>query len=225
MGIMLILTLTISAFKPGDDPLGQYMVGGDYSAVFPLLVVSVFIALMAARDTVFYIAQTSRGDITAVPEVLCQPNKVGAPVVLRYAGGESDDDDVTTASGSGDIATSEELTKTEEQMIQDTAALLKGESPTASGSVSHHSYHKQSSSSSFQQRDKMVHHETFGDLEGHQQPSLTDQALLHASSSVSHSHHRSSSSVGTSSGPQDSSTGGSFIFSLFRKSSRNIDQD
>ena len=83
MAIMLILTLTISAFDPEDEN-GQYSVPGDYSAVFPLLVVSVFISLMASRDTVFYPTQRSRGDITAVPEVLCRPGMSGSPLVVVH---------------------------------------------------------------------------------------------------------------------------------------------
>lgn len=104
MAIMLILTLTISAFNPEEsDSNNPFDVAGDYSAVFPLLVVSVFISLMASRDTVFYPTQRSRGDITAVPEVLCQPGMAGAPLVVvhddefvRY-----DDDDASFSSGSG----------------------------------------------------------------------------------------------------------------------------
>jgi len=83
--IMLILTLTISAFDPeGDDEGGGVAVAGDYSAVFPLLVISVFVALMISRQTVFYGAQRSRGDIMALPEVLCEPGKEGMPMVLDY---------------------------------------------------------------------------------------------------------------------------------------------
>jgi hypothetical protein len=84
MAIMLILTLTISAFDPEDDAHGHSKVAGDYSAVFPLLVVSVFISLMASRDTVFYKTQRSRGDIMAVPEVLCEPGMEGRPLVVDY---------------------------------------------------------------------------------------------------------------------------------------------
>jgi hypothetical protein len=52
MAIMLILTLTISAFDPEEGSDGA-QVAGDYSAVFPLLVVSVFISLMV-RDRCFH---------------------------------------------------------------------------------------------------------------------------------------------------------------------------
>jgi len=89
MAIMLILTLTISAFDPEDED-SPFAVAGDYSAVFPLLVVSVFVSLMASRDTVFYPTQRSRGDITAVPEVLCQPGMQGAPLVVVHE--QSSDD-------------------------------------------------------------------------------------------------------------------------------------
>lgn len=86
MAIMLILTLTISAFDPqeGDDNKTDKSVAGDYSAVFPLLVISVFVSLMVSRQTVFYKAQRSRGDIMALPEVLCEPGKEGMPMVIDY---------------------------------------------------------------------------------------------------------------------------------------------
>jgi len=84
MSIMLILTLTISAFDPEEDVSGNYAVAGDYSAVFPLLVVSVFVSLMVSRQTVFYNTQRSRGDIMAVPEVLCEPGMEGRPLVYGY---------------------------------------------------------------------------------------------------------------------------------------------
>jgi H+/Cl- antiporter ClcA len=90
MAIMLILTLTISAFDPEDGSDGFRKVAGDYSAVFPLLVVSVFVSLMASRDTVFYKSQRSRGDIVAVPEVLCEPGMEGRPLVVDYDAMEDD---------------------------------------------------------------------------------------------------------------------------------------
>lgn len=104
--IMLILTLTISAFDPEDSTNGSSSgVAGDYSAVFPLLVVSVFVALMVSRQTVFYKAQRSRVDISARPEVLCQPGQEGMPVVVNYDGGDESqydyDDYGSDVSGSG----------------------------------------------------------------------------------------------------------------------------
>lgn len=70
--IMLILTLTISSFSTmGKD--GK--TSGDYSAVFPLLVVACYVPVILARGCVFYSTQRSRGDIVAVAEVLCEPNK------------------------------------------------------------------------------------------------------------------------------------------------------
>eukprot|EP00588_Corethron_pennatum_P031724 CAMPEP_0194348544 /NCGR_PEP_ID=MMETSP0171-20130528/106589_1 /TAXON_ID=218684 /ORGANISM="Corethron pennatum, Strain L29A3" /LENGTH=881 /DNA_ID=CAMNT_0039115895 /DNA_START=100 /DNA_END=2746 /DNA_ORIENTATION=- len=52
---------------------------GDYSAVFPLLVVACYVSLIAAQKTIFYKTQRGRGDIIAVPEVLCEPRKEGNP--------------------------------------------------------------------------------------------------------------------------------------------------
>ena len=97
MAIMLILTLTISAFDDAGDSNSPFDVAGDYSAVFPLLVVSVFISLMTSRDTVFYNTQRSRGDITAVPEVLCQPGMEGAPLIVAH---QQDSDEYSYGSGS-----------------------------------------------------------------------------------------------------------------------------
>ena len=80
--IMLILTLTISSFTAEDDSIS---IAGDYSAVFPLLVISCFVSLMVSRQSiVFYKEQRSRGDITAVPEVLCEPGMEGRPLVHTY---------------------------------------------------------------------------------------------------------------------------------------------
>jgi len=104
MAIMLILTLTISAFDPenGDTSLA---VAGDYSAVFPLLVVSVFAALMLTRQTVFYPTQRSRGDIIAVPEVLCEPGMAGRPMVIQHEE-ESDEFSLSDEADSEYIASS-----------------------------------------------------------------------------------------------------------------------
>mmetsp|Transcript_6609 Transcript_6609/g.13864 ORF Transcript_6609/g.13864 Transcript_6609/m.13864 type:complete len:1095 (-) Transcript_6609:70-3354(-) len=92
MAIMLILTLTISAFTPeeysGETPQNM---GGDYSAVFPLLVVSCFVSLMVTRAHIFYKQQRCRGDIIASPEVLCEPGKEGQ-VEVPYHEGYDDSD-------------------------------------------------------------------------------------------------------------------------------------
>lgn len=105
LGIMLILTVTISSFSAKDDPNSAKGFAGDYSAVFPLLVVSVYVAMMISRDVVFYSSQRSRGDIIAVPEVLCQPGMAGEPVVVRYEESESDNSsfDSSTSSSLSDI--------------------------------------------------------------------------------------------------------------------------
>jgi len=49
--IMLVLTLTVSAFK---DEGTNFFAAGDYAAIFPLLVVSCFVSLMVTRSVVFY---------------------------------------------------------------------------------------------------------------------------------------------------------------------------
>lgn len=85
IAIILILTLTIDAFNPEGDTSGV-KVAGDYSAVFPLLTVAVFVACQISRHTVFYEKQRSRGDIMASPEVLCEPGKEGSPLVMDYEG-------------------------------------------------------------------------------------------------------------------------------------------
>jgi hypothetical protein len=76
--IMLVLTLTVSAFK---DEGTNFFAAGDYAAIFPLLVVSCFVSLMVTRSVVFYKQQRCRGDIIAAPEVLCEPGKVGQPIM------------------------------------------------------------------------------------------------------------------------------------------------
>ena len=86
VGIVLILTLTIAAFDREDSTNeGGYM-AGDFSAIAPLLTVAVFVALQLSRRTVFYEKQRSRGDIMALPEVLCEPGRVGRPLVMDYEG-------------------------------------------------------------------------------------------------------------------------------------------
>jgi hypothetical protein len=86
IAIILILTLTIDAFVPEDSSIGPLKVAGDYSAVFPLLTVAVFVALQISRRVVFYPMQRSRGDINAVPQALCEPGKEGKPLVIDYDG-------------------------------------------------------------------------------------------------------------------------------------------
>lgn len=112
--IMLILTLTISAFNPEDDTIG--FVAGDYSAVFPLLVVAVYTSLMISRDRVtFYGTQRSRGDIMALPEVLCEPGKQGAPMIVTYDVGHDETFSQETESGEGDTVISEGVSPPERQ--------------------------------------------------------------------------------------------------------------
>jgi len=74
MAIMLILTLSIKSFsKVDDDEVG------DYSAIFPLLVVACFISLQVTKGKpIFYISQRCRGDIDAIPEALCVPYHEGS---------------------------------------------------------------------------------------------------------------------------------------------------
>ena len=91
MAIMLILTLTISAFAP-EDGNPYFGIAGDYSAVFPLLVISVSLSMILSRDTFFYKEQRNRGDILATPEVLCEPGIQGAPLVVVHD--EDSDDDL-----------------------------------------------------------------------------------------------------------------------------------
>jgi hypothetical protein len=81
-----MLTLTIDAFNPEGDISAGARVAGDYSAVFPLLTVAVFVACQISHHTIFYEKQRSRGDIMASPEVLCEPGKEGSPLVMDYEG-------------------------------------------------------------------------------------------------------------------------------------------
>ena len=100
LAIMLILTLTINTFEGG----------GDYSAVFPLLVVSCFVSLMLTRGHIFYKQQRCRGDIIASPEVLCEPYKKGTPEYpqheMNYESEGSWYDDASSSYGDGTGANS-----------------------------------------------------------------------------------------------------------------------
>ncbi|GKY98563.1 hypothetical protein MPSEU_000813100 [Mayamaea pseudoterrestris] len=98
LAIMLILTLTISTFDSGTNP--DLSAAGDYAAVFPLLVVSVFVSLMTTRGTIFYATQRSRGDILAVPEVLCEPGMEGKPLVFEYHGDNDESSFLSTSEDS-----------------------------------------------------------------------------------------------------------------------------
>ena len=95
MAIMLILTLTVSAFSPSGG-LSSSESGGDYSAVFPLLVVACYVPLMFTRSLRYYSSQHCRGDIIAIPAVLCEPRKYGTtayPVHEPFTENDDEDDD------------------------------------------------------------------------------------------------------------------------------------
>lgn len=95
MAIMLILTLTVSAFSPNGGSSSSDG-GGDYSAVFPLLVVACYVPLMLTRSLRYYSSQHCRGDIIAIPAVLCEPRKHGTtahPVHETFCLNDDEDDD------------------------------------------------------------------------------------------------------------------------------------
>lgn len=92
MAIMLILTLSINSFSSTNENMDV----GDYSAIFPLLVVACFISLQLTKEcTKFYTAQRCRGDINAIPEALCKPYHKGSVVL-------DDLDLMVTKSSTGD---------------------------------------------------------------------------------------------------------------------------
>ena len=80
LGIMLIMLLTISKFGQG------LALEGEYAAVFPLLVIAVFVALCLTGDVVFYEAQNHRGDLILQSEVLCRPGEEGSPLAVALGG-------------------------------------------------------------------------------------------------------------------------------------------
>ena len=84
MGIILMLTVTITAFDPEGSGLDN--VALDYASLLPLLTISVSVALVLTRNFVFYETQRCRGDIRAIPEVLRQPENDDIPLVIRYDG-------------------------------------------------------------------------------------------------------------------------------------------
>ena len=98
ISIMLILTLSISAFSNDIVNTAQKYLGGDYSAIFPLLVISCSVPLMCTRNMIFYKTQRSRGDIVAIPEVLCEPKTEGAPLFPMHSHAEFHDSDENTTA-------------------------------------------------------------------------------------------------------------------------------
>jgi hypothetical protein len=252
LGIMLILTLSISAFKP-EEP-SETNKAGDYSAVFPLLVIAVFTALMTSVGTTFYPAQTSRGDIVAVPEILCRPGRTGNPIVTQFGGSDCDDDSIPMGSivsvrsdvdrwndstpGDRQIAYSPSPTALRQRAklpnlspidteIMEMTILQPPPPPPETPSPasvnnkysrenslsrfmkdreykrtesytppSNYRKHDNSSSVSSITTEKKVRHQTFGNLEGRQQPSLLDQARKNSNHAAAqpHSHHRRTSS-------------------------------
>uniref|UniRef100_A0A7S1G1U8 Chloride channel protein n=1 Tax=Corethron hystrix TaxID=216773 RepID=A0A7S1G1U8_9STRA len=82
MAIMLILTLTISNFQGGVDEGNIEPSMSDYSAVLPLLVIACYVSVILCKisDVLFYNQQRPRGDLLAIPEVLCEPKKKGDPI-------------------------------------------------------------------------------------------------------------------------------------------------
>jgi hypothetical protein len=222
LGIMLILTLSISAFKP-EEP-GESNKAGDYSAIFPLLVIAVFTALMSSMSTTFYTAQTSRADIVAVPEILCRPGRTGNPSATQFGSSDGDDDSMmdsvtskvsnTSTPGKSSTDIQQMLTPHPSQDDKDMMAPETG-SPSQvhklarenslsrsiqdnTSSVSHHRHDYSGSISGSLTSEKKASHQAFGNLDGHQQPSLLDQARQSSNNSFAHSHshsfYRSSSS-------------------------------
>jgi hypothetical protein len=136
MAIILILTLTIDAFDPEEIVGGALKVAGDYSAVFPLLTVAVFVALQVSRQTVFYEKQRSRGDIMALPEVLCEPGKEGRPLVMDYDGHLHELDESDYEYETDSESDSEELSADGEMTQRDIEANFEAKSNTITGQAS-----------------------------------------------------------------------------------------
>ena len=93
MAIILVLTLSIKSFSTAEK---LYISNGDYSAIFPLLVIACSIPLFLTRSVTFYAKQVCRGDLIAIPEVLCEPNKAGTTQGFRI----DNMDDFTNSSRS-----------------------------------------------------------------------------------------------------------------------------
>jgi len=120
--------LTIGAFTD-DGVIGGIEIardsGGDYSAVFPLLVVSCFVSLMVSRGHIFYKQQRCRGDIVASPEALCEPKNAG--IVDEYSdegsynpySDDNSSDDDTYSIGQTNESFSEERARGQPQTQSD----------------------------------------------------------------------------------------------------------
>jgi hypothetical protein len=105
--IMLVLTLTISSFS-NKGMSGS--TAGDYSAVFPLLVVACYVPVFLARNNVFYKTQRCRGDIVAVAEVLCEPNKELIFDESDYSDGSyGDENSLSTGLSNGEESGNDDL--------------------------------------------------------------------------------------------------------------------
>lgn len=89
IAIMLILILTVKEFVGSEHQMVS-----EYSAIFPLLVVSTFTSLMFSRRCIFYKKQRCRVDLIVSPPSLCEPGKDGD--VIHH-----DDDSSGSGSGSG----------------------------------------------------------------------------------------------------------------------------
>jgi hypothetical protein len=76
--IVLLLMLTISAFEEGS----KFFTTENFAAVFPLLVVSCFVSLIATQGVVFYNQQRCRSDTITSPGHICKAGKTGKPIVV-----------------------------------------------------------------------------------------------------------------------------------------------
>jgi len=98
MAIILVLTLSIKSFTTAEK---MYNVNGDYSAIFPLLVIACFIPIHLTKRVKFYGKQLHRGDLQCIKDILFQPKLEDHQQVVVDG---MDDMDGFSSNASGSIA-------------------------------------------------------------------------------------------------------------------------
>ena len=97
----------------------------NFSSLLPLLVVSVYTSLLLTKGFNFYDQQRHRGDVVAVPENLCRPDRMGTPLFPYHERSESG----TPMEGDPTTADNNMLYGSELQQPAAEARVFRGEKP------------------------------------------------------------------------------------------------